>query len=118
MTLNAPDTVNTSNPAATALATISGPATPSSEAQTYTSSGVGSELTAGATYFIVVAAPDAPGGSANYYWMGFPEDANAVTLTATGNGWSFVNWGREFRGNSWGDAQGLRMKLTVTAVPK
>ena len=117
VTLHAPDTGNTANPAATAAATLSGPAAPASGTQTYTCSVTGCQLTAGGTYFIVVDAPNAPTGGANYYSIGFAEMVNSATLTPSGNGWAFMSEGREYRVNSW-QAVNLRMRLTVTAVPK
>ena len=109
---NRPDTDN-----GAILATLTSDNPDTAGDYTFTCSGNGYALAANTTYFIQFSSTGGADNDNEFRWKtvlnGFDE-----TLIPSGNGWSFVNWGRDYRGTSWGDVHGLRMKLTVTAVPK
>ena len=89
--LHGADTSNSSNPAATAAATLSGSDPDAAGLQTYTCSGSGCDLSASTTYFIVTSVPTGPlGGS--YNQRNTASDSESVQSPATG--WTIANAGR------------------------
>ena len=92
--LYAPDTTNTSKPAATAIAnaTFSGdnPSHSANSTPTYTCAGAGCNLAKGKDYFVVIGTSDTS-GSNYYYWR--PISSTDETRVPTGNGWSIADTG-------------------------
>ena len=101
--LHAADTGNSSNPAATAAATLTGSDPDAAGLQTYTCSGSGCDLSASTTYFIVASVPT---GYANgYYEQRYTSSDDEALQSAAG--WSIANAGRFKAGAAaWGAATG------------
>ena len=113
--LHAADTGNSSNPAATASATLSGSDPDAAGLQTYTCSGSGCGLSSNTTYFIVASVPTgASGGS--YNQRNTASDDQALQNAA---GWSIANAGRSKTGtNAWADAtQSAAMRVAANVKP-
>ena len=103
--LHAADTANSSNPAATAQATLSGSNPDTAGLYTYTcSTGCGMERDS--DYFIVVSAPSAATGAGYHPHM---TDGDAEIKHPSTNGWSIENTGRKHNGTSWGATSGSRV---------
>ena len=103
--LHAADTANSSNPAATAQATLSGSNPDTAGLYTYTcSTGCGMERNS--DYFIVVSAPSAATGAGYHPHM---TDGDAEIKHPSTNGWSIENTGRKHNGTSWGATSGSRV---------
>ena len=103
--LHAADTANSSNPAATAQATLSGSNPDTAGLYTYTCS-TGCGLERDSDYFIVVSAPSAATGAGYHPHM---TDGDAEIKHPSTNGWSIENTGRKHNGSSWSEASGSRV---------
>ena len=112
--IHAADTTNSSNPASSALVTLSGSDPDTAGLYTYTCSGNGCDLSASTTYFVVMSTTDTS-GLRWYVLRTTPSDVETAHPAA--NGWSIANVGRFKQGSAaWVDYGNSRTPLLHIAA--
>ena len=108
--VHAADTTNSSNPAATALVTLTGSDPDAAGIHSYACSGSSCNLTASTTYFVVMSTADTSGSARGYELRTTLSDGE--TLHPSASGWSIADAGRTKSGtNAWAAAGGGRTPM-------
>ena len=113
--IHAADTANSSNPAATALVTLSGSDPDTAGIHEYACSGLSCNLWANTTYFVVMSTTDSSGTARGYKLRTTLSDGE--TLHPATNGWSLADAGRTKSGTSaWAAAGSGRTPMLHVAA--
>ena len=113
--IHAADATNSSNPAATALVTLTGSDPDAAGIHEYACSGLGCNLWANTTYFVVMSTADASGTARGYKLRTTLSDGE--TLHPATNGWSLADAGRTKSGTSaWAAAGSGRTPMLHVAA--
>ena len=98
--IHAADSSNSSHPAASVTATLSGLDPDAAGLHSYTCSGNACDLTANTTYFVVMSTADASGSRKLYSWRRTTSDDETVR-PSTATGWAIANAGLQDIGSGW-----------------
>ena len=96
--IHAADTINSSNPAASAKVTLSGGNPDAAGWHNFSCSGSDCVLDAGTTYFVVMSAGQITG---NHYYTWMATTSDAEDAMPANNGWSIANTARTSGGLGW-----------------